>query len=593
MVCGNSFAKTICSICYEDLKPIAEDLQAISICGHVFHELCLQQWFEYCSNAKKKNCPVCKQVCSEANAGRLYFQSVGDQSLSQKPANYEEDTGELRREIEKLLGKVSGLRSALERYQKDVKELSEELCLSKEHVNIAAALKNEAMQQKASMQQLLHLKSEDLDKKTLECMRLQERNMALAKELAAFKLASDSNLEEEEVLKFASLGNEANNKDTIVTLIKTLEFRNKSYNNLMAKCNDLGRGKARSLRKLEKKNEKIKKLKARIQELEVAVEVKDNEVLRALKASKKSTREGAILNDAKWNSNSSSINKCLDRSLEEPSKQKTILDQNGSTTSDFVYSRKIEKLKPSKDVGIANTKDDRSTIALDKGINSYYLIDEDASELSNVMHKFSNPGLKTPISDGLAVQENSLSQPEAASDTICERHRPHDNDGVSGSKSSSDCDTVTVHTSFADMDEDTVLILDDIKQVQPFINSEKKTPCEVPISQPGDVCFAGGLIGPDGTRRHLGKWCKRVQGRGSGVLSEVMQRSCTSSGNLIAVGADGRGGKIKVLKSLNQSSLDNRETSASAKRCKYGPKTSTLQSQGCLQIENFFGRAGQ
>jgi hypothetical protein len=39
MVGGTTFAKTICSICYEDLKPIVEDIQAISICGHVFHEL--------------------------------------------------------------------------------------------------------------------------------------------------------------------------------------------------------------------------------------------------------------------------------------------------------------------------------------------------------------------------------------------------------------------------------------------------------------------------------------------------------------------------------------------------------------------------
>ncbi|GMQ07504.1 hypothetical protein CsSME_00051663 [Camellia sinensis var. sinensis] len=72
MVCGNTFVKTICSICYEDLKPIVKDLQSISICGHVFHELCIQQWFEYYSNGKKRNCPVYKQTCSEANVGRLY-----------------------------------------------------------------------------------------------------------------------------------------------------------------------------------------------------------------------------------------------------------------------------------------------------------------------------------------------------------------------------------------------------------------------------------------------------------------------------------------------------------------------------------------
>lgn len=36
--------------------------------------------------------------------------------------------------------------------------------------------------------------------------------------------------------------------------------------------------------------------------------------------------------------------------------------------------------------------------------------------------------------------------------------------------------------------------------------------------------------------------------------STGVQGSIPSTGNLIAVGADGRGGKIKVLRSLNQSS---------------------------------------
>lgn len=38
VVGGKRIVKTICSICFEDLKPFAQDLQAISICGHVFHE---------------------------------------------------------------------------------------------------------------------------------------------------------------------------------------------------------------------------------------------------------------------------------------------------------------------------------------------------------------------------------------------------------------------------------------------------------------------------------------------------------------------------------------------------------------------------
>lgn len=68
---------------------------------------------------------------------------------------------------------------------------------------------------------------------------------------------------------------------------------------------------------------------------------------------------------------------------------------------------------------------------------------------------------------------------------------------------------------------------------------------------PGDICFTSGLLAPDGTNRYLGKWCKRGQSKGS----LDMQGTSPSSGDLIAVGSDGRGGRIKVLRSLNQSSL--------------------------------------
>lgn len=67
----------------------------------------------------------------------------------------------------------------------------------------------------------------------------------------------------------------------------------------------------------------------------------------------------------------------------------------------------------------------------------------------------------------------------------------------------------------------------------------------------GDICFAGGLLGPDGTNRYLGKWCKRNHKDGSLAL----HGSSANTGDLIAVGADGRGGRIKILKSLNQSSM--------------------------------------
>ncbi|KAL0428811.1 UNVERIFIED_CONTAM: hypothetical protein Sradi_0507100 [Sesamum radiatum] len=264
---SNAFAKTICSICYEDLKPLIEDLQSISVCGHVFHELCLQQWFEYCPKTKKRNCPICKQSCTNANVGRLYFQSVGDpndSNTSQKPSNYEENPEELRKEVNRLEGKVVALASTLEQQQKEFKEVKNQLFSCKEKLNIEVALKNEALTQMATSQQLLHMKSEV----SSFCYCLS---------------ASDLDLEEDEVMKLASLGNDVGSRETVDVLRKSLVIRNKSYKELMAKCNILGRGEARCLRKLEKATEKIKNLKSRIQELETAAEIKDNETLRVLK----------------------------------------------------------------------------------------------------------------------------------------------------------------------------------------------------------------------------------------------------------------------------------------------------------------------
>lgn len=68
--------KPLCSICYEDLKPIINDLQSISLCGHIFHDFFLQQWLEYCPSEKKPTCPVCKQSCSHKSLTRLYFSPI-------------------------------------------------------------------------------------------------------------------------------------------------------------------------------------------------------------------------------------------------------------------------------------------------------------------------------------------------------------------------------------------------------------------------------------------------------------------------------------------------------------------------------------
>ncbi|KAH8516866.1 hypothetical protein H0E87_005001, partial [Populus deltoides] len=138
----------------------------------------LQQWFEYCLSEKKCSCPVCKQNCSAQDGGRLYSQSVGDQT---EPYILCKD--ELKRQVKSMI---------------------------------------DSMEQKASILHLIRLKSEELDALKLESIRLHDRNVALTKELVALKLVSDVNLEEDEVLKPASFGIEANNKDTVDIIRKSV-----------------------------------------------------------------------------------------------------------------------------------------------------------------------------------------------------------------------------------------------------------------------------------------------------------------------------------------------------------------------------------
>ncbi|XP_021767145.1 E3 ubiquitin-protein ligase TRAIP [Chenopodium quinoa] len=567
--CNNSFAKTICSICYEDLKPIVEDLQAISICGHVFHELCLQQWFEYCKNTKKQSCPVCKQGCTQKSVGRLYFQSIGDPICSQSQIDTQklnkigddESPELLRVEVKRLEAKVSGLSSALDLNQKDLKQLNDQLQTCNEQLSKEVVLKNEALRNKECIQAMLQTKSSDLVKSNLECSRLQEKNLALVKEIAALKLVSDCNLEEEEIVKLATIGYESNAQDAIDVLKKSLVIRNKSYKELMAKCNSLGRGEARSLRKLEKAKEKIVKLKKRVQELELAIEEKDNEILRSLKTSKKRNCNDVIL---------PSVNKS-----NEPSfafKHPTVEPKGKSPTSVIDLD---EEENENPFVVKETNKDD--CIFPQKEVRRHDSLIRDEDELQK---------LKTvdyhSKADNCKDTYNQKSKPLGLVD--CDNNedwmqQPDHQFGLSGSAG-------LRNEVLNDLPHTKGLLLQDIRQVQPSFKSKADTSAPIPLAEPGDRCFTGGLLGPDGANRYLGKWCKRPQSKSS-------LGSSSNTDTLIAEGADGRGGRVKVLRSLNQASMDARDIITSAKRPKSVTKSSGMQSQGCLQMEHFFKKANK
>ncbi|KAM1707663.1 hypothetical protein ACFX13_000803 [Malus domestica] len=229
---GDGLTKTICSLCCKDFDPVVEDLQVISICGHVFHELCLQESFGYYATKKRNSCPVCKQSCNLNDVVRVYFQWA-DPNLSQSQnqrssVECEDDSEALRQEVRRLEAVALGLASDLELKEEELKLVKEELCQSKVQARIEVALKNEALKQRTSTQQQLQMKSEEFDKLTLECLRLRERNKALDKELAVVKLVSDLDLDKEEVSKLATFGDGANNKDTIDVLSISVAMSNRS-----------------------------------------------------------------------------------------------------------------------------------------------------------------------------------------------------------------------------------------------------------------------------------------------------------------------------------------------------------------------------
>lgn len=505
---------------------------------------------------------MCKQSCSNANVGRLYFQSVGDPndiSSSQKSHLDEETPEELRGEVKRLEGKVSGLTSVLEEKQKNLETVCAQLLVFKERLNKEMVLKDEALKQKATIQQLLQLKSQDLDSSALECKRLQERNMALAKELAAMKLVSDLSLEEDDVLKFASLGNDGNIKETIDVLKKSLVIRNKSYKELMTKCNILGRGEARSLNKLEKAKEKIKKLKERIQDLESAVERKENNTLRTLKASKEVTYNANVLNEPVQLSDNDG---CLYKShKKDPFPVETDKSQTTDMINDSSSTRKKRKL---------NSSDVLCDINLIETVASAKLEQHNHENILLLDDEYATRTEEREIKTQAQVLRNK--------------------NGVSAPAGPAMSNKVDAN---ATMDDVVMLPYSDVTLSQALPRVRKETNVAPLVSKSGDCCFSGGLLGPDGTNWHLGKWCKRVHNRGQELPPAGLQGSTARAGDLIATGADGRGGKIKVLRSLDQPSLGNKENLTCTRKLKHGAKVNTLQSRGCLQIEHFFGRAKQ
>jgi TRAF-interacting protein len=82
-------------------------------------------------------------------------------------------------------------------------------------------------------------------------------------------------------------------------------------------------------------------------------------------------------------------------------------------------------------------------------------------------------------------------------------------------------------------------------------HADEKTSCH---QQPDDDFQTPKFLGSDGTRKSISKWCKGSMTAGSATAN-------TNRGNLVAVGHDGRGGKVKFLRDLGRFQVSSTSSS--------------------------------
>ncbi|KAF3796502.1 hypothetical protein EJ110_NYTH01544 [Nymphaea thermarum] len=97
------------------------------------------------------------------------------------------------------------------------------------------------------------------------------------------------------------------------------------------------------------------------------------------------------------------------------------------------------------------------------------------------------------------------------------------------------CTNDTNHSRSNNQNDASLLITLDDESIIPIVK-EKATSHTNSVTHAGDQCFPSGLFGSNIASRPTGKWCRQGQ---------MAPKDPPAVGQLIAVGADGRGGKIK------------------------------------------------
>uniref|UniRef100_A0ACD5ZV32 Uncharacterized protein n=1 Tax=Avena sativa TaxID=4498 RepID=A0ACD5ZV32_AVESA len=569
----------VCTICYEDLRPLSDQhLYCLPSCGHVFHALCVEQWLEYCPGAggkKKGTCPICKRACGASHPPtRLFFQSTGAcPTQASSGSSQDADPEALAAEVARLEQKAASLGRVLDEQRDGIQKLNAEVVRWKEKAAAAETMRESARKEKEYVQLALNVKTEELSRKTSECGRLQERSLALAKELAALKLSTDMNLQEEEILKLASLGNHTNLENAVDVLKRSLALRNRSYKELMVQCNHLGRSETRAKQKIEKASELIKKLRARVLELQKELEEKENSVIRDLRSSKKFKADQNQTNPVNSTANNGLSSPSagyedqtanLDAMMQDSGNEKAHLNRS---TPEAKHDLNLKDHMDTKFTGVINldADDDHMIKCSSKPFgNSDYTLDTQnqsgCCERDN--HEPTVSGcepsfLKHAEATGKSTfQENIMkTKPQSVQELPVLR-------------------SMNVTTSW----KKETLTIDGISKQATRLASATGSQQFHNLNSLSDDDFEAppGRTGLEGARG-IGKWSKSMAAPRSLNLN-------ANRGNLISVGPDGRGGKVKVLRDHGRFQGSKTLALWPKAQQKAGGKG------GQSQIEHFFGK---
>lgn len=474
--------------------------------------------------------------------------------------------------------KAASLGKVVEEQRQSINDLKSEAAWLREQAEAGDFMLQAAKKDKESVQILLNAKTEELSRKTSECGRLQEKSLALAKELAALKLSADMNLQEEEIMKFASLGNQGNLQNAVDVLKRSLAIRNKSYKELMVQCNVLGRSESRMQQKLEKAKEILKKLKVRVQELEKELEDKENGLLRDLRSSKKfkadHIKSGNVTANSAFTSSSpgyeNQTNK-LDEVMQDPCNDKTHFDRLKSEAGSVLNAQ--------------DNLDNKDVDVIDLEANDSVFGDEQKAQ-------FSAKPFGTDDSTPNSENKSSLCQNDDRQSVASECTTAHATNGGPFLKHREatvkstfmaniraklhiprESPSVRTNATSSTLESET-LTIDGISKQATRLASGTGPQQIHNFNSFSDDFQAPGIPGTDGARRSIGKWCKGPADPGS---------ASGSRGNLIAVGPDGRGGKVKILRDLGRPQ--------DSKSQALWPKAQKVAGRGGQsQIHQFFGK---